>query len=539
MENTPAAKGNTNAAKSLLLVLFLLVNLILWVFFGYYILVNTVFKHHALAAVQSVKIGTTSDIVFASSPEIRPSKQYLNISINGVNRQIAADVVGLKLDNSAAYDYGKGSDIFAVWSAALSNLQSPVTITPEAKIDPESLLGQFGIVLTNDPTQAAYWQGDILRGCEVDKYYAQVDETAFNSEFNANIGKENIQLDLAKFLLADRPDKQFSICNKYVSEIQERISTLNKGIGIELVSNTDLALDIDQKWLLVDSEQIESELMTISANTKVAAQMGEYKQKDGSIWLLSPIIKGSQLNSKQTITNIHSWLNDSIQVIEPVYDDLSPELLKDKQVYDFTNIVAYGKTRIDIIRNGRNNASLVYAQYGIEAMDDVVVPAKARFSYIETIKPQPRGGMANGNPIRGGICNATTTIYRAALESGFQITERTGHGFYVPSYEWGYPMNIVDAAYYTSPKLDLAFINDYDFPILIDADIERPGDGWQYHTVAIRTSQQAPKRSVELVDWKKYNVYSATRFTGEFTRVVKDTAGSVIRQDKFISRYYR
>jgi len=539
MKQIPTAKGRVDIGKNIPLFIFLVINVALWVFFGYYIVVNTMLKDKALARLANVNIAGSSSVLFASSNNSNMQPQ-INVSLNGVNKYINPQHVGFKLDTSKAISYGKGIDIVAVWAAALDNIQDPVSIAPEISLNPQLLLEEFGISLAKSPSDGVRWQGNLLLGCETGKYFWQIDNEALTQELNLDIGKELLDLDLAKFIKADRAKQQFEICNKYVSHVSERLSTINSVLGAQELIKTDLALDVNQNWQIVDIDLIAQKIKRLADDTIQPAKLGDYREQNGAIWLLSAYTPGKKIDSAATLTKIQDWLVAKTNDLQLAYTDIAPEILMNgKPVYDFSNVVASGKTRIDIIRNGYANSSLKFAQYGIEALEDVIIPAKSRFSYIDTIKPQPRGRMANGSPISGGICNATTTIYRAALEAGFEITERTPHGFYVKSYEWGYNMNIVDAAYYTNPKLDLAFINDYDYPVLLDVDISRVGDGWQYHTVTIRTAQAAPKRKVAMVDWKKYNIHSPTIFTGEFTRVVTAANGSEMRRDKFVSRYYR
>jgi len=67
----------------------------------------------------------------------------------------------------------------------------------------------------------------------------------------------------------------------------------------------------------------------------------------------------------------------------------------------------------------------------------------------------------------GGICQVSTTLYRAALLAGFPILERTPHAYRVVYYE---PAGL-DATVYL-PKPDLVFKNDTSSYILIQTAIE-------------------------------------------------------------------
>lgn len=68
----------------------------------------------------------------------------------------------------------------------------------------------------------------------------------------------------------------------------------------------------------------------------------------------------------------------------------------------------------------------------------------------------------------GGLCQVSTTMFRAALYSGLEILERTPHSFRVRYYE---PPVGLDATVY-NPKPDLKFKNDTPGYILIQTKIE-------------------------------------------------------------------
>lgn len=67
----------------------------------------------------------------------------------------------------------------------------------------------------------------------------------------------------------------------------------------------------------------------------------------------------------------------------------------------------------------------------------------------------------------GGVCQVSTTLFRAALNSGLPILARTAHAYRVAYYEQGFPPGL-DATIF-SPQVDLKFKNDTRAHILIQA----------------------------------------------------------------------
>ena len=67
----------------------------------------------------------------------------------------------------------------------------------------------------------------------------------------------------------------------------------------------------------------------------------------------------------------------------------------------------------------------------------------------------------------GGVCQDSTTVFRAALNAGLPITQRTAHAYRVGYYEQGFPPGLDATVYY--PSVDLQFKNDTGRHILLQA----------------------------------------------------------------------
>lgn len=291
------------------------------------------------------------------------------------------------------------------------------------------------------------------------------------------------------------------------------------------------------KWNLIKENELKSKIneeYAIHINKDLIE--GEYEIVKDKIYLYKQYQKGKLFNTHLTINKIQNWIWQKSGNIDPVIEEFTPQVLKyNLQILDFTKKLAEGKTRLHRVLNNAGN-EIFFAEQGMYEIDKIVVMPKEIFSYIDTIQPTTNGFTKNGRMIGSGICNATTTLFRAVLESGFPIIDRSPHGRNYQSYSWGYPLNIVDAAYYTNPKVDLKFQNDLDYPVLFRIEIRRDNE-YQYHTIYVYTSSLAPNRRVNLTNWQKFNVYSDKVFSGSFDRKVYQN-DLLIREDTFISRYY-
>lgn len=153
----------------------------------------------------------------------------------------------------------------------------------------------------------------------------------------------------------------------------------------------------------------------------------------------------------------------------------------------------------------------------------------------------------------GGVCQVSTTMFRAALNAGLQIVERHQHAYRVGYYEQDSGPGI-DAAIY-SPSVDLKFKNNTGHAILIqtvnDPDnsaltfvfygTKDPNRQVTISTPVVLSQTPAPPPLYQNdptlpVGQTKQTDYSANGADVYFTRTVTEN-GKVIIQDKFTSDY--
>lgn len=152
----------------------------------------------------------------------------------------------------------------------------------------------------------------------------------------------------------------------------------------------------------------------------------------------------------------------------------------------------------------------------------------------------------------GGVCQVSTTLFRAALNSGLPITERHAHAYRVGYYEQESPVGI-DATVF-APTHDLKLLNNTDYYLLIQAKTDLPNyslvfeiygtkDGRQVEmTKPVFLSQSPPlsdlyqddptlpKGVVKQVDWKAPGAKTSFDY-----KVIKN--GETLTQITFVSNY--
>ncbi|MBQ6449804.1 VanW family protein [bacterium] len=102
----------------------------------------------------------------------------------------------------------------------------------------------------------------------------------------------------------------------------------------------------------------------------------------------------------------------------------------------------------------------------------------------------------------GGVCQVSTTVFRALLDSGLQITLRRPHSYRVTYYELNNDPGF-DATVYAG-NVDLRFINDTDNYVLITATTDSTN---LYMYVQLWGTSDG--RRAEITDYKKFNAVGA------------------------------
>ncbi len=110
-----------------------------------------------------------------------------------------------------------------------------------------------------------------------------------------------------------------------------------------------------------------------------------------------------------------------------------------------------------------------------------VIEPGATFSFLEALGPITKeAGYEESliiwadrtvSGVGGGVCQVSTTVFRAAFWAGLPITERHQHLYRVSYYESDGSPPGFDATIY-NPGLDLRFVNDSAHPILLQAHVD-------------------------------------------------------------------
>lgn len=185
--------------------------------------------------------------------------------------------------------------------------------------------------------------------------------------------------------------------------------------------------------------------------------------------VVQPSLMGRRLNVETTLENIRQALaTNQSQAPLPV-ESVAPAVDSNRIAeMGIRELVASGSSYF----KGSSLARMRNIEVATEKFEGVVIPPGGIFSFnklVETVSA------ANGFEdsaiiwgdqtmigVGGGVCQVSTTVFRAALNAGFPIVERYNHGYVVSWY--GAPG--MDATIYT-PSVDFKFRNDTNAYLLV------------------------------------------------------------------------
>jgi len=320
------------------------------------------------------------------------------------------------------------------------------------------------------------------------------------------------------------------------------------------------ALALDNGRLTAFLEALAPQLARFPENPRFHFDSGS-----GQLVLIQPGVKGRSLDLAHSIA--------SIQAAVAAGQHQAPLVLSytDPQVGDNATAASLGIR--ELLSNGQqwtsfkgsSNARIHNIELAAGKFDGVLVAPGEEFSMAQYLGDvsldtgyDPALIIVGNRTILGaggGVCQVSTTLYRAAFMTGFPITERYPHAYRVLYYEnLDGPVHLgpgFDATVFV-PQVDFRFRNDSPYWILMETEVDRATgrltwsfySTWDRRVVNYQTSglvnevdPPAPKwvenpdlsQSWQQVDWA---VQGADVYV---TRTV--TLGGQVRVDHFDTHY--
>lgn len=235
----------------------------------------------------------------------------------------------------------------------------------------------------------------------------------------------------------------------------------------------------ETQTLTLNKPNIEKFLQTITPQINVAAKESRFaydSTQPNNVRELTTSQDGRALNIDKSVTAITQAIEtndmqtvalpvDTVQSINPTANDLGINIVIGHGQSNFTGSIPNRVYNIQLGASRINGAMIKPGE--VFSFDDTVGDISGASGY------KPGYIISHGRTVLddgGGICQVSTTVYRAALNAGLPIVARTAHAYRVHYYEEDSGPGL-DATIF-SPTVDLQFKNDTPANILIQAYVK-------------------------------------------------------------------
>ena len=366
---------------------------------------------------------------------------------------------------------------------------------------------------------------------------------------------------LTSHLILKVKDKTFNLSSAEIGPmISFVVITGKKGVlGIGSTASSDSAKDLTVGYTLspeITQEKLTEYIDKISSEINQPAQDAKFEVSGGRVQTFQVAQTGYELDKEETDTLIRESLSKGEITLELPVKVTQPKVADDASTVGIVELVGEGRTswrgsppnRIHNLTVGTKKISGWLIQPGEEFSTlDAIGEVGPGTEYLKELV------IKNRNRVEpdwgGGLCQVSTTLFRAALNAGLKISARTAHSFRVSYYE---PPVGIDATIF-NPSPDLKFINTYKTPILIwgsagnnslTFQIFGTKDGRQVSVsdpiVGNYTSPGEPiyTESDTMAAGAIRQVERAVPgATASFTYLVTDALGAVLESETFSSKY--
>ena len=239
----------------------------------------------------------------------------------------------------------------------------------------------------------------------------------------------------------------------------------------ELVySRQPLRLDEDKVRALLTSWATQIDIEPADARLRFDAGTGSAQVVQNSRM-------GRELDIEGTLASIREAVENGSMAAALVVRDLLPAVdSRNVAQMGIRELVASGTTYFA----GSSPARVRNIEVAAEKFEGVVIPPNGIFSFNEVVEDVTAAngfedsliiwGDRTAVGVGGGVCQVSTTVFRAAYAAGLPIVERYNHGYAVSWY--GEPG--LDATIYT-PSVDFKFRNDTGAYLLLEPVVNGEG----------------------------------------------------------------
>lgn len=484
-------KQNTSLNIRIILVFAILISVILGIFclsFKDKIFPNTY--------VSDIYVGdkTKEQALEQITKEIAATE--IKIIINGNNYSIATSEINYFIDYiktvDRAYNLTNSGSLLLDFKEKINLSLKPKRISYSIYYDQDKLLESLLIISSKVGSIPVNPSAEIVNG-----------------QIVIDPGKDGVEIDTA-----DAIQKiGFALSNNRVDEIKLNLKSTNNALASDQVENykqklskligksivlktTDIEKEnisvvLDDKKLIkivkptsdIDEKQLTDYIIDVSRKINRNPQNSVFVVTDGKVVEFTPSKDGLTVNEdslkleiKSALINLLDTDSKEAQINIPLFK--SPAKVKNEDVNNLGINTLLGKG-VSYFRgsipNRIHNVNLAQSKF-----KGVLVEPGATFSFNEILGDvsgltgyKAAYVIKDGKTVLGdggGVCQVSSTLYRAILDAGLPVIERRAHSYRVGYYEQGSYPGFDATVFY--PTTDLKFKNDTPKHLLIQPTID-------------------------------------------------------------------
>ncbi|MGA9531631.1 MAG: VanW family protein [Anaerolineales bacterium] len=262
----------------------------------------------------------------------------------------------------------------------------------------------------------------------------------------------------------------------------------------------------------LDSALLQSVLEPLAPDLAHSPRNARFIFNDDTLQLdlLEPAVIGRQLNVADSIAAINQGVEAGQHQVGLAFDTSDPAVTSDATAEELgitENVVAtstyFSGSSAGRIQNIKTASSafhgLLIAPGETLSMADILGDISLDTGYAEALIIY---GDRTIKGVGGGVCQVSTTLFRAAFYGGFQIDERNPHAYRVMYYEQGpnSPGPGLDATVFV-PLVDFKFTNDSEYWLLSETYVYGTQLLWKFYSTSdsrtVNWSSSGPKNVID------------------------------------------
>ena len=357
--------------------------------------------------------------------------------------------------------------------------------------------------------------------------------------------------------------QQLERARQRAMKLRGKTIVLQSSRGTFVIDDRELVrlVGFDSLW---SEREIDSYLRAIAVDVDVSARDALFQFKKGRAVAFRPARSGWQLQKLIARKAIEGCLQQLAAGRKRCLVDLKLKEIKPKITTAASNrlgireLVAEGKSYF----HGSSLNRIYNLTLASQRLNGILVAPGETFSFNRALGEISAATgfksayvIQNGRTILGdggGVCQVSTTLFRAILNAGLPVVERHAHAYRVHYYEEKSPLGL-DATVF-APSVDLKFKNDYQSYLLIQTRVDPQRaillfqlygsrDGRQVDISPPRTwgwrpapppryqdDPALPLGTIKQIDWAAAGIKVAVDWTVR-------RQGEILRQQTFFSNY--